>query len=152
MASRRLRVLVVDGDAEIRDVVHDLLLDEDFDVEQASNVDDALLTLRRAGFSVLLCHLPLLRSRNGLLGRSARDLRPDMRIVAMTASGGRAGGDEANANLAKPFGRAQLLKALRRAYQDVLRQTLPALEAAAERQELDRFRPRRRGAADMLSG
>jgi len=105
----------VDGDAEIRDVVQDLLSDEDFDVDQAANADDAVLALRRTAFQVMLCHLPLLRSRSGLLGRSARQLRPDMRIVAMTASGGRAKENEASANLAKPFGRAQLLDALRRA-------------------------------------
>jgi two-component system nitrogen regulation response regulator NtrX len=107
------RVLVVDGNAEVRNVIEDLLFDQGFAVRQAANPDDALLALREDAPDVLLCHLTLLRSRRGMLTRRVRELWPTLRIVAMSASGAQPRSDEASASLSKPFTRLQLLDALR---------------------------------------
>jgi CheY-like chemotaxis protein len=113
MMSEVWRVLVVEGDAEVRDVVDDLLVDEGFEVREVANVDDALLELDKTSFDVLLCHLALLRSANDRLSRQLREIQPTPRIVAMSASGAHARSDEANENLSKPFTRSQLLEAIR---------------------------------------
>jgi DNA-binding NtrC family response regulator len=107
------RVLVVEGDAEVREVVDDLLGDEDFEVREVANVDDALLELDKNTFDVLLCHLTLLRSARSRLSRRVDELQPTPRVVAMSASGAHALSDEASANLSKPFTRSQLLEAIR---------------------------------------
>jgi CheY-like chemotaxis protein len=107
------RVLVVDGDAEVRDVVEDLLIDRGFEVHQAADEDEAVSELHTNTFDVLLCHLTLLRSGHEQLCRSVHEVQPNTRVVAMSASGAHARRDEASANLPKPFTRLQLLEALR---------------------------------------
>jgi DNA-binding NtrC family response regulator len=106
-------VLVADRDTDIRNVVEDLLLDYDFEVRQAANLDEAVRELRDGAIDVMLCHLELLRSGDGRLGRRAQELQPALRVVAMSAAGAQAESDEADANLAKPFTRSQLMAALR---------------------------------------
>jgi len=106
-----LRVLVVDMDAGVRSVVEDLLFDRGFEVRQAANQEFAVLELRQRVFDVLLCHLSLLRSAP--LQRCAQELRPTLWITAMSASGARARREEADANLAKPFTRLELVTSLR---------------------------------------
>ena len=113
MTSRMCRVLVVDGDEEVRNVIEDLLIDRGFEVHQAANADEAVLELRGNPFDVLLCHLALLRSVRSGLNQRVRALHPTPRVVAMSASGTPARSDEANASLSKPFSRSQLLDALR---------------------------------------
>ena len=107
------RTLVADRDEDVRNVVEDLLLDHGCEVRQAVNADEAVLELRGEAFDVLLCHLELLRSGGGRLGRRARELQPALRVVAMSAAGAQADRGEADANLAKPFTGQQLLEALR---------------------------------------
>ena len=112
MHSADWTVLVVTDDEDIREVVEDLLLDEDWRVHQAANLHNALRELRSHSFDALLCHLRVLRAEEGRLIREARALQPGAHLVAMTASGPGARSDEADANLAKPFTRAQLVEAL----------------------------------------
>ena len=104
------RVLVADRDADIRSVVEDLLLDQGIEVRQAANTDEAVLELQGGAIDILLCHLDLLRSAGGRLGRRAKELQPTLRVVAMSAALAQA--EEADANLAKPFTRSQLMAAL----------------------------------------
>ncbi len=113
MESELWKVLVADRDADIRHVVEDLLIDDGFEVRQAADANEALLELRDGAFDVLLCHQELLRSGDGRLGRRAQELHPALRVVAMSAGGSQARSDEADANLAKPFTRSQLVAALR---------------------------------------
>ncbi len=112
MTPQSCRVLVADRDADVRSVVEDLLFDQGFEVRQAANTDEAVLELRDGAVDILLCHLELLRSADGRLGRHAQELQPALRVVAMSATHTQAGSDEADANLAKPFTRSQLLAAL----------------------------------------
>jgi DNA-binding NtrC family response regulator len=112
MHSADWTVLVVTDDEDIREVVEDLLVEEEWGVHQAANLQSALRELRSQRFDALLCHLRVLRAEEGRLIREARALQPGAHLVAMTASGPGAGSDEADANLAKPFTRAQLVEAL----------------------------------------
>jgi CheY-like chemotaxis protein len=108
----RARVLVVDGDVDVRNVIEELLVDHGFEVSQAPSPDEAVAELRRAAFDALVCHLEMLRARDDCLARRARELRPALKVIAMSAGASRATRDEADANLAKPFTRAQLIAIL----------------------------------------
>ena len=112
MHSEDWTVLVITDDADIRELVEDLLLEEGWSVHQAASMQSALRELRSHRFDALLCHLRVLRAEKGRLIREVRALQPGAHLVAMTASGPGAGSDEADANLAKPFTRAQLVEAL----------------------------------------
>lgn len=107
-----LQLLVVDADRDLREMVADLLLDQGFAVLEAETADAAMRVMQDQHLDLLLCHLPILRSDAGRLTRCARTLLPRARIVAMSAIGRAAAGHEADANLAKPFTRAQLLAIL----------------------------------------
>lgn len=109
-----MRVLVVDADRDLREMVADLLFDAKVEVLHAESVDAALRLLRGDPVDVLLCHLPLLRAGGGRLRRAAVALPAPPRLVAMSASGVRAPQGEVDANVAKPFTRSQLLAALGR--------------------------------------
>jgi DNA-binding response OmpR family regulator len=111
-----MRVLVVDADWDLREMVADLLLDSKVEVLGAASADEALLLLRGEPVDVVLCHLPILRARDRRLRRRLASLPTSPRVVAMSASGIRATGEEADASLAKPFTRSQLLAALRLRY------------------------------------
>ena len=113
MASWTYKVLIVDSDMDIRDVVEDLLVDHGYEVRKAASPEQAVVELRADVFDILLCHLDLLQAADGSLSRELRARRPKTRVVAMSASGHQAGVDEADANLAKPFTRTQLLETLR---------------------------------------
>jgi len=107
------RLLVVDEDSEIRDVVEDLLFERGFVVHQAADVEQAVREMRKSSFEVLLCHLTLLQSLRDHLSRCTPAILLPSRVVAMSASGARAASDRASANLSKPFTRQRLLDALR---------------------------------------
>ena len=108
-------VLVVDDDEDIRDVVEDLLSDRGFEIRQASSLDEARRELSARDFDTLLCRIEFLRSADPefLPGPPAGATRPRIRVVAMSAGDAYALRDEADANLAKPFTRRELLAALR---------------------------------------
>jgi DNA-binding response OmpR family regulator len=106
-----LQMLVVDADRDIREMVADLLADQGIVVLEAEAADDAMRVMQDQHLDLLLCHLPILRA-DGQITRCARALLPPARVVAMSAIGGIAAGHEADASLAKPFTRAQLLAAL----------------------------------------
>lgn len=108
-----MRVLVVDADPDLREMVADLLLDSQVEVVEAESADEALLALRGAHVDVVLCHLPILRARGGRLLRRLASLPDAPRRVAMSGSGERVRPGEVEASLCKPFTRAQLLAALR---------------------------------------
>lgn len=113
MITQTRRMLVVDGDSEIRDVVEDLLFGHGFAVHQAADAMQAVREMRENDFDVLLCHFILLAPVRDQLSQSDPALQPPPRVVSMSASGSHAPSDQASANLSKPFTRRQLLKALR---------------------------------------
>lgn len=105
-------VLVIDRDEDIRAVIVDLLSGRGLEIELARNAAEGVQRLQDPAPRVVLCHLDLLREDEGLLLRRMRALAPRPHVVAMSASGLRAGRDEVDGNLAKPFTRRQLLAAL----------------------------------------
>lgn len=107
------KVLVVDGDVDVRSVVEDLLADYGFEVRHAGSPEQAVLEMRREVFDILLCHLEMLYAADGRLTQEVRAREPKPRVVAMSAAGHQAASDEVDANLAKPFTRMQLLATLR---------------------------------------
>ncbi len=106
----RMRVLVVDRERDVREVIEDLLLDHGFEVHHASSRPEAIGALRDRRFEALLCHLSLLREEGGQLAYASRHLQPGLRVIAMSASAELAAPGEADANLLKPFTRRQLLE------------------------------------------
>ena len=108
-----MRVLVVDPDPDVREVISDLVFDAGVEVLGVASLEGALPALERERLAVLLCHAQILCLHDGLLSRRARRKRPPLRVVAMSGGGLRAPRGEADANLAKPFTRAQLLAVLR---------------------------------------
>ena len=113
MRDSAYRLLIVDADADIRGVIADLIDGHGFALRDAASIDEAARALREILFDVVLCHLELLRSHDGLLVQRVRELRPSPRIVAMSADGARAARHEADAKHAKPFTRGELVAALR---------------------------------------
>jgi len=107
------KVLVVDGDVDVRSVVEDLLTDHGFEVRHAGSPEQAVLEMQREVFDILLCHLEMLEAGGGRLSQELQAREPKPRVVAMSASGYQAVSDEVDANLAKPFTRLELLATLR---------------------------------------
>lgn len=107
------RLLIVDAEADVRNVVEDLLADHGFDVRQAASSEQAVQELRVEPVDILLCHVEMLAEEGGRLALAAREIEPRPRVVAMSARGREALPDMADANLPKPFTRSQLLETLR---------------------------------------
>ncbi|OGS61831.1 MAG: hypothetical protein A3K59_07025 [Euryarchaeota archaeon RBG_19FT_COMBO_69_17] len=83
----RPRVLVVDDDRGMRENLSELLASAGYDVVTASNTNDALTVIASGDVDLLLTDLRM-PGPNGLeLIRSARQRRPDLRAILMTAFG-----------------------------------------------------------------
>lgn len=81
------RVLVVDDDRGMRENLSELLGSAGYDVVTASNTDEALKVITTGDVDLLLTDLRM-PGPNGLeLIRSARQRRPDLRAILMTAFG-----------------------------------------------------------------
>lgn len=79
------RVLVVDDEATIRAVIHQVLADDGFDVTEAASGEQALDTFRREPFPVVLTDI-VMRKMSGLdLLREVKLLDPDAQVVVMTS-------------------------------------------------------------------
>jgi type IV pilus assembly protein PilB len=121
-ASRRQRVLVVDDDANLREVLADLLRAENFDVDLAADGEEALSLLHRNRPGLILTdmHMPRLDGL-GLLRRVRADLATSqVPVIFLTIEGDGesearlldAGADDF---VTKPLQRAPLLGRIRRA-------------------------------------
>ncbi len=82
------KILVVDDDAEIRELLHDLLTDEGFRVNVASDGREALDILKREGGWVILLDLMMPRmTGQEVVERLKKDstLLQDNKVVLMSA-------------------------------------------------------------------
>lgn len=111
-------VLLVEDDAEVRVVIRRQLMDLGFRLLEASNARDALALIESVDeLTMLVSDVVMPGALSGIdLGRRARDLRPELKIVLMT---GYAGRDRVRALdacpfpvLRKPFDRRQLAAAI----------------------------------------
>lgn len=113
-------ILVVDDEAELRDVVSRVLMDAGHRVTCATNGQEALTLLAGGSFDVLLTDV-IMPEKDGMqLITEARKKYPTMRIVVMSGGGHVprdqylkiAAGLGAHAVLAKPFSNRELTEAI----------------------------------------
>lgn len=113
-------VLVVDDDAEFRDLLNEVLIGEGYEVAEACDGAEALLALHQVPFDAVI----LDKNMGGLSGMDIlpglRTAYPETPIVFITAfgdehTGTAALGKGAFAFLRKPFRMEELLESLRRA-------------------------------------
>jgi CheY-like chemotaxis protein len=111
------RVLVVDDEAEVRDVVRRLLQRMGHDVAVAPDGAEALDALRAGGFTLLVTDLLMPAMSGTELAKRARALDPNLRVIYISGFtdeqvglGGTAGPRERF--LAKPFTAAELAEAI----------------------------------------
>ena len=112
--AERPRVLVVDDEDPIRDMLAEFLDMEGYDVSTAEDGDVALEELAKAPYDVVLTDLKMPR-KNGLsLLGEIHERKPDCKVIIMTAYGDQDTCSEALrrgacAYLNKPVSRAELL-------------------------------------------
>jgi DNA-binding NtrC family response regulator len=120
LTDTRPRLLVVEDDPEMRDLLTDVLHEEGFLTESAGDGAEALIRLRTGAFAAVLLD-------KNMPGLSGLDLLPSLRTmcpstpVILTTAFGNAGTEQeaatkgAYAYLPKPFTTQSLLDAIRRA-------------------------------------
>ena len=83
-SSKAARLLVVDDEAEIRDLLEESLCEEGFRVDTAPDVPDALEKLRATDFDLIITDI-LMPGGSGLdMLREVRKIRPHIATVVMT--------------------------------------------------------------------
>ena len=112
-----VRVLVVDDDAGVREVVRSMLRSAGYTVEVAGNGREAMAALRLSTFQVVLTDLVMPEQEGIETIKAIRAEYPDAKVIAMS---GAFGGDYlriagylgAHGTLAKPLQMAGVLKAV----------------------------------------
>ena len=122
MNDGRMRVLVIEDDADLRSLIHSYLEEEGFEVTTAADGREGLQRLRRSPAEVVVTDI-FMPNKEGI--ETVFDLRhefPDTRIVVMSGGTGVVKGMDylglarklgANKTLAKPFTMKQLADAVR---------------------------------------
>ena len=113
-------ILVIDDNAEIREVIREILEDEGHQVVEADGGITGLQAFERSGFDLVITDI-IMQGKEGLETiQTIRQRSPAQRILAISG-GGRAGKDDylavaavmgATATLAKPFKPTALVKAV----------------------------------------
>ena len=79
---RRKRVLVVEDEVLVSEMICDALIEDGFEVHVSADADDALRYLSRHSVDVLFTDIDLPGSMDGgLLARCAREMKPDLPVV-----------------------------------------------------------------------
>ncbi len=79
------RILVVEDEKDVRELIHQVLAGAGFDTNQAESAEQALRILERAQFDLLLTDI-VMPGKNGVeLGREVSPLYPEMKILYMSA-------------------------------------------------------------------
>jgi len=128
--SDRPRVLVVDDEQAVRDLLEKTLALADYDVDTAADGPAALVRLRTVPYRLLITDLKMPGMDGLSVIREARRLRPELPIVIITGCSTEASAIEAinlgvTGYLIKPFRLPRILAAAARA----LGEPLPAAEA-----------------------
>src|SRR5262245_44247272 len=87
MSDTGAAVLVVDDDADMREMVHDLLKDRGHQVSTAASGDEALKRLAEAGYGVVLSDLRMKGMEGIALLSEIKRSFPDVDVILMTAFG-----------------------------------------------------------------
>jgi DNA-binding NtrC family response regulator len=114
------RVLVVDDDQAMREMLVSMLSDQGFDVRPAATAGEALTAAATCHFDVVFSDIQMPEKNGFELLRDLRAVQPDTPVVLMTAFGVAATLSQAMEAgafdcLIKPFGREELMAALERA-------------------------------------
>lgn len=115
-----MRILIVDDEKSIRDLLCQLCAREGHEVITAESVADALAHLKTRDFDLLISDIVMPQIDGLTLVRRARALQPDIVAIVITGHAGRYSYDdvmEAGATdlLLKPFRAAELRARLERA-------------------------------------
>jgi DNA-binding NtrC family response regulator len=118
--AERPRILVVDDDPAMREMLVCMLECSGYDAVSALDADDALFALQARPFAAVVCDLHMPRRDGFSLLRAVPWVRPGTPVVLMTSFGSaetRAEAERAGAGayLSKPFSSARLLEAIAQA-------------------------------------
>jgi DNA-binding NtrC family response regulator len=107
------RVLVIDDEVDVQEVVGDLLTEDGYDVDMVGSPDDAMDAVVRRSYDVVLCDLRLPGCRGDALAAEMIRCRPRLanRIILLTGDG-----PDPRATLPivpKPFSLDAILSAIR---------------------------------------
>lgn len=114
------KILVVDDDGEMRQLLDDVLTREGFHVIQAANGSEALLKVQEGPYQVIVLD-KIMTDLSGIeILPEVKRLQPEAQIILITAFGDRetcmeAMGKGATAYLAKPFGMSVLVQMVKKA-------------------------------------
>jgi DNA-binding NtrC family response regulator len=114
------KILVVDDDQEMRRLLEDVLIREEFRVTQAANGSEALVEIRGTPYDVIVLD-KIMTDMSGLdILPEIKRLQPEAQVILITAFGDRetcveAMGKGATAYLAKPFGMSVLVQMVKKA-------------------------------------
>ena len=109
--------LVIDDDAEVRQVAVEILASHGFQVEQAESGEDALRLLQSgARVDIAIVDYAMPRMSGAQFVKEAREIRPQLAVVYVTGYADPAGisQDEAATIVKKPYRTAELLRAIER--------------------------------------
>jgi len=130
------RILIVDDEPGILEVLRTLLETEDREIVAANNGEEATKNLTNREFDLMITDIRMTPVSGMDLLRSARDIRPDMAVIMLTAFGTVDTAVEAMQlgafdYIHKPFKAAELLAIVQRAleYQDLTQASESSNEA-----------------------
>jgi CheY-like chemotaxis protein len=115
------RILVIDDDVQVLNVLHNALVREGYEVLKASNGKEGIKLYREDPFDLVITDL-IMPEKEGI--ETIQELKnkfPEIKIIAISG-GGRIGPEEylpmakmfgAQRTLAKPFGRNELVRAVK---------------------------------------
>ncbi|MFQ5835030.1 MAG: response regulator [bacterium] len=83
---RKAKILVVDDDLGIRELLRELLSEEGYPVKMAQNGKEALLKARKESFDLVLTDLRMPEMDGVQLLKELRKITPDIRVIVMTAT------------------------------------------------------------------
>lgn len=115
------KILVVDDDELIHTLVNSALARDEYEIQNAFNVEEAIKFIDKDTFDILLTDIVMPPGEDGTkLMQYVREKHPSMSIIAMTGGIENAVNDYVNyarlfadQTLAKPFAKEQLIDSLR---------------------------------------
>jgi DNA-binding NtrC family response regulator len=113
-------ILVVEDDPALREMLVELLREDGLQVCTAAGANDALRALQETEFDLVLSDIQMPEMDGFELLEAIRRVRPEARVILMTAFGSATFGKQAKLGgaldyLSKPFSREQLEAAIQRA-------------------------------------
>lgn len=82
---KRSRILIVEDESLVRDMLHDFFVSQDLDAEKANDGEQALDRLRRGGIDLIISDLVMPQSDGLELLMSVQKESPEIPLIAITA-------------------------------------------------------------------